>query len=162
MIKRNEFAARGWERFGRPQISLDPATHQHDHANIRRRFEARTHVMSTDHFTAGSSLKTITIRLHPEAGQHAAEARYELALNALATALILVNSSVSPAWTVRPALGDEPLLYHLTPLQEHSVSIAAAWEMTEALRCQAAVAAAEPTFVMQKPDRSAAERQPPP
>jgi hypothetical protein len=103
--------------------------------------------MSADHFAASPILKMITIQLHPEAGQQDAHARYELALSALAGALLAVTSSASPAWTVQPAPGDEPLLYHLTPLQEDSVSIAAAWEMTNALLRQGAVAAAEPTFV---------------
>ena len=109
--------------------------------------------MSTDRSAASLILKTITIRLNSEAAQHDTEARYELALNALATALIVVNSSVSPAWTVQPVPGNEPLLYNLTPLQEHSVSITAAWEMADALRRQTQVATAEPTFVMLRNDR---------
>jgi hypothetical protein len=102
--------------------------------------------MSTDHSAPCLILKMITIRLNPEAGHHDAEARYELALKALAAALIVVNSNVSPAWTVQPVPGDEPLLYNLTPFQEHSVSITAAWEMADALRHQPQVVAAEPTF----------------
>jgi hypothetical protein len=153
MIKHSEFAEGIWKGFGPSRILPDPASHQHDHANIRRRlFQSRTHVMSTDHSAASLILKTITIRLNIEAAQHDTEARYELALNALATALIVVNSSVSPAWTVQPVPGNEPLLYNLAPLQEHSVSIAAAWEMADALRLQPQVVTAEPTFVMLRND----------
>jgi hypothetical protein len=149
MIERSDFAERVWEGFGPSRTSPDSAIHQHDHGNIRRRlFQSRTHVMSTDYSTARLILKTITIRLTTEAGQHDTEARYALALNALATALIVVNSSVSPAWTVQPVPGDEPLLYNLTPLQEHSVSISAAWEMADALLRQAEVTTVEPTFIM--------------
>lgn len=161
MIKRSDFAERVWDGFGPSRTSPDSASYQHDHANIRRRFfQPRTYVMSTDHSAASLILKTITIRLHTDAGQHDAEARYELALNALAAALIVVNSSLSPAWTVQPVLGEDPLLYNLTPLQEHSVSILAAWEMTYALRLQIPVASAEPTFVMTQDDRQASGGRP--
>ncbi len=161
MIERSDFAEGIWKGFGPSRTSPDLASHQHDHANIRRRlFQPRTHVMSTDHSAASSILKTITIRLNTEAGQHDAEARHELALNALASALIVVNSSASPAWTVQRVPGDEPLLYNLMPLQEHSVSISAAWEMTYALRRQLQVAAAEPTFVTTRDDRQASGGRP--
>jgi len=161
MIERNEFAAGMWKGLGPSRTLLDPAIHQHDHANIRRRFfQPRVHAMSTDHSAASLILKMITIRLNPEAGHHNAEARYALALNALATALLVVNSSVSPAWTVQPVPGVEPLLYHLTPLQEHSVSISAAWEMIDALLRQVDVATVEPTFVMLRDDHEASRDTP--
>jgi len=153
MIERSDFAEGIWQGFGLSRTSPDPAIHQHDHTNIRRRrFELRTPVMSSDHSAASSILKTITIQLTTDAAQHNAEARYELALNALAAALVMVNSSVSPAWTIQPVPGDDPLQYHLTPLQEHAVSITETWEMIAALRRQVQVAAAEPTFVTRQDD----------
>ena len=161
MIERSEFAEGIWKGFDPSRTSPDSASHQHDHANIRRPFfQPGTHVMSTNHSAASSILKTITIRLITEAGQHDTEARYELALGALAAALIVVNSSVSPAWTVQLAPGDEPLLYNLTPLREHSMSISAAWEMTYALRSQLQVAAAEPIFVTLRDNHQASGDMP--
>jgi hypothetical protein len=149
MIERSDFAAGIWHGFGPTRISPGPARYPYDHAPIQRRFfQPRTYVMSTNHAAAGLILKMITIRLHPDAGQHDSDARYELALNALATALIVANTSVSPAWTVQPVPGDDPLLYSLTPLQEHSVSVTAAWEMIDALLRQVGVVSVEPTFVM--------------
>jgi hypothetical protein len=116
-------------------------------SSISHRCQPRIHVMSIDHSAPSLILKMITIRLAAEAGQYDTEARYELALNELAAALIMVNSSVSPAWTVQPVPGDDPLLYHLMPLQEDAVASTVAWEMTFALRGQVMVVAADPTFV---------------
>jgi hypothetical protein len=116
--------------------------------------------MPTDHSAARSILKSITIRLKAEAGQHGAEARHELALNALAAALLSANNSSAIAWTLQPASTGEPLLYHLTPLQEQVVLAPAAWEMTCALRDQPAVAGAEPTFITARGDRGAANGMP--
>lgn len=141
----SDFAGQVWsERYGPAQAAPDRMSYPHSHTNIRRQPEA--HVMSTNHFATGAMLKLITIRLDHDAAQYDAEVRYELALNALAAALLAVDSSVSPAWTVQPAPGDDPLLYQLTPFQERSVSSAAAWEMTNALRRQVGIAAAEPMF----------------
>lgn len=102
----------------------------------------------------------ITIQLSTEANQYDAEARHDLALYALASALLAVSSSVTPAWTVRPASSDDPLLYHLTPLQEDSVSSAAAWDMTYALRSQPQVTKAHPTFTTRPHDRRARDDTP--
>src|SRR5205085_7608637 len=79
MIKHSEFAAGSQLGFGPARTAPDPASQQHDHARIYRRFGSRTHVMSTDHSAARLVLKTITIRLNPEAGQHDTDARYALA-----------------------------------------------------------------------------------
>lgn len=161
MSERSDYAEGIWQGFGPSRTAPHMAIHPHDYANIRRRlFQPRAHVMSTDHSAGSSILKMITIRLNPDAAQHDADARYELVLNVLASALTVVNSSVSPAWTVQPVPGDEQLLYNLMPLQEHSVSIAAAWEMTAALRRQVVVAAAEPTFVTLRNDRQASNGRP--
>lgn len=160
MVERSDFAARIWDDLGSPQTAPELAIYQHEHASIGRRFEPRTQVMSTDHFAAGLILKTITIRLTIEAGQHDADACYERALSALVAALLVVNSSISPAWTVQLVPGDEPLLYNLTPLQEHSVSVAAAWEMAAALRRQVEVATAEPTFVTLRGNHQASRDTP--
>jgi hypothetical protein len=103
--------------------------------------------MPADRSSTEPVLKTITIHLNAEAGHQPAEARQELVLGALAAALIAVNDSSSPAWTVQSAHGGEPLLYELTPLDGHIVSVEAAWKMVHALRDQRQIAAAEPAFV---------------
>jgi hypothetical protein len=148
MIERSDFAEGVWQGFGPARISPVPVGYPHGYTNTQSRFfQPRTYVMSTDRAAAELILKMITIRLHPDANRHDTDIRYELALNALATALIVVNASLSPAWTVQPMPGDD-LLYSLTPLQEHSVSLTAAWEMIDALLRQVSVASVEPTFVM--------------
>ena len=103
--------------------------------------------MTPDPPFASPILKAITVRLSAEDGQQCAAARQELVLSALAAALIALNDSSSLAWTVQAVPGGEPLLYDLTPLLEHPVSVKDAWEMTYALRDQPQVTAAEPTFV---------------
>ncbi len=103
--------------------------------------------MSTEPSSASPTLKTITIRLSAEARRHDAETRQEIALSALAAALLAVNYSVSPAWTVQAVPGGESLLYELTQLSDQPVSAEMAWEMTYALRTQSQIATAEPTFV---------------
>ncbi|MFL5802638.1 MAG: hypothetical protein ACJ8CR_12965 [Roseiflexaceae bacterium] len=104
--------------------------------------------MTTDPMLAGPTLKTITVRLSAETAHQNTEARQELVLYALAAALVAVSDSLSLAWTVRAIPGGEPLLYDLTPLPGHPVSVDAAWEMTDALREQPQVDAAEPSFVL--------------
>jgi hypothetical protein len=103
--------------------------------------------MAADHTFPAPILKTITIRLGAEAGRRPAEAQQELVLGALAAALLAVNDSSSPAWTVQSRLGGEPLLYELTPLAGHFVAAEEAWKMVHALRAQPQIALAEPAFV---------------
>ena len=103
--------------------------------------------MSIDDPSAGSVLKSIRIRLSDEAGRQTAEERQELVLGALAGALIAVNHSMSPAWTVRVVPGSDALLYDLTPLPDHPVSVDEALAMAYALRGQSQVADATPIFV---------------
>ncbi len=103
--------------------------------------------MAIDHTFPTPILKTITIRLGAEAGPRPAEARQELVLGALAAALLAVNDSSSPAWTVQSVPSGEPLLYELTPLAGHFVSGEEAWKMAQALRAQPQITLAEPTFV---------------
>ena len=102
--------------------------------------------MSIDHPSAGPMLKNIRIRLSAEAGQQTADERQESVLSALAAALIAVNYSVSPAWTVRAVPGPDPLLYDLTPLPDHPVLVDEALAMSAALRGQPWIAEAAPTF----------------
>src|SRR6476659_3375434 len=102
--------------------------------------------MPTDETTGRLILKTITVRLTSEASRQHAEARQELVLSALAAALIAVDDSTSPAWTVQ-AMRGEPLAYDLAPLPDRPVSVQAAWAMTHALRGQPQIAAAEPLFM---------------
>jgi hypothetical protein len=108
----------------------------------------RISAMSIDHPSAGPVLKSIRIRLGAEAGRQTADERQESVLSALAAALIAVNHSVSPAWTVQAAPGANPLLYDLTPLPEHPVSVEEARAMSYALRGQPQIAEAEPTFAV--------------
>ena len=103
--------------------------------------------MTTDQLFAGPTLKTITVRLSAETAHQDSEARQELVLCALAAALVAVSDSLSLAWTVQ-AMPGEPLLYDLTPLPGHPVSVDAAWEMTDALREQPQIATAEPSFIV--------------
>src|SRR4029079_7189475 len=85
-IERNDYAELVLESCGPSRTAPDSASYQHNHPNTRRFFQPRVHLMSTYHSAARLILKTITIRLTTEAGQHDLEARYELALNALAAA----------------------------------------------------------------------------
>jgi hypothetical protein len=104
--------------------------------------------MTTDHLLDGPTLKSITIRLSAEAAHQDSEARQEIALCALAAALAAVSDNLSLAWRVRALPDGEPLLYDLTPLPGHPVSVDAAWEMADALREQPQIAMAEPSFVL--------------
>jgi hypothetical protein len=144
--EQNDFAAEFPPRHSYARNVWGTMLHQYD-PTLSRRFQPWAYVMPSDHAAAGLMLKMITIRLAAEAAHYDPDARYQLALGLLAAALIEVRSSISPAWTVQPLPSDPPLLYQLTPLQEHAVSNAAAWEMTEALRRQAEVAHAQPVFV---------------
>src|SRR5262245_16169411 len=101
--------------------------------------------MPNDESTGRPILRTIIVRLTSEAGRQLAEARQELVLSALAAALIAVDDSASPAWTVQATRG-EPLTYDLAPLPDRPVSVQAAWAMTYALRSQPQIATAEPLF----------------
>jgi hypothetical protein len=159
MSECSDFAAGLRQRPGYAQAASDTMVGQYDHPHSRR-FQPRAYAMSSDHAAAGLILKMITVRLAAEATHYDAEARYELVLGALAAALIEVSSSISPAWTVQPVPGDQPLLYHLTPLQEHAVSSAAAWEMIDALRRQVKVAAAEPIFITLRNNHRASRGRP--
>jgi hypothetical protein len=103
--------------------------------------------MSIDHPSAGPVLKSIRIRLNAEAGCQTDGERQELVLSVLAAALIAVSNSMSPAWTVQAAPGADPLLYDLTPLPDHPVSLDEALAMSYALRGQSRVADATPIFV---------------
>jgi hypothetical protein len=102
--------------------------------------------MSIDHPSAGPVLKNIRICLSAEAGLQTADERQESVLSALAAALIAVNYSVSPAWTVQAVPGADPLLYDLTPLPGHPVPVDEALAMSYALRGQPWIAEAEPIF----------------
>jgi hypothetical protein len=104
--------------------------------------------MTSDHLLDGPTLKSITVRLSAETAHQDSEARQEIVLCALAAALVAVSDSLSLAWTVRALPAGEPLLYDLTPLPGHPVSVDAAWEMTDALREQPQIATAEPSFVL--------------
>ena len=104
--------------------------------------------MTIDQLLAGPKLKTITVRLSAETAHQDSEARQEIVLYALAAALVAVSDSLSLAWTVRAVPDGAPLLYDLTPLPGHPVSVDAAWEMTDALREQPQIAVAEPSFVL--------------
>src|SRR5262245_40009811 len=95
--------------------------------------------MPIDHPSTGPALKSIRIRLNAEAGGRTADERQELVLSVLAAALIAVSHS-TPAWTVQAVPGADPLLYDLTPLPEHLVSVDEALAMSCALRDQSRVA----------------------
>jgi hypothetical protein len=103
--------------------------------------------MSIDHPSAGPVLKSIRIRLSAEVAYQTADERQELVLSALAVALIAVSQGMSPAWTVQPVPGADPLLYDLTPLPDQPVSVDEALAMSYALRGQSGVADATPMFV---------------
>jgi hypothetical protein len=103
--------------------------------------------MSIDHPSAGHVLKSIRIRLYDDAGRQTAAERQELVLCALAGALVAVSHNMSPAWTVQAVTGSDPLLYDLTPLPDHPVSVDEAVAMSYALRGQSLVADATPIFV---------------
>ena len=107
----------------------------------------RIPAMSIDHPSAGLVLKSIRIRLIPEAGHQTADARQELVLSALAAVLIAASYDMSPAWTVQAVPGADPLLYDLTPLPDHPVSADEALKMSNALCSQSRVADATPIFV---------------
>jgi hypothetical protein len=103
--------------------------------------------MSIDRPSAGPLLKSIRIRLCDEAGWQTADERQELVLCALAGALIAASQGVSPAWTVQSVPGADPLLYDLTPLPDHPVSLDEALAMSYALRGQPRIADATPIFL---------------
>src|SRR6185295_3956989 len=103
--------------------------------------------MSIDHPSAGPVLKSIRIRLSAEAGCQTDSERQELVLGVLAAALLAVSNSRSPAWTVQATPGADPLLYDLTPLPDHPVSLDEALAMSYALRGQPRVADATPIFL---------------
>jgi hypothetical protein len=107
--------------------------------------------MTTDPFPVDPILKTITVRLHADAALQDIDERQEIVVCALAAALAIVSDDLSLAWTVQAVPGD-PLLYHVTPLPGPPVSVAAAWEMTHALREQPQLAAAEPLFLAAQDD----------
>jgi hypothetical protein len=104
--------------------------------------------MTADHLLAGPTLKAITVRLSAETAHQDSQTRQEIVLCALAVALVAMSDSLSLAWTVRALPDGEPLLYDLTPLPGHSVSVVAAWEMIDALREQPQIAMAEPSFAL--------------
>jgi hypothetical protein len=101
--------------------------------------------MSIDHPSAGLVLKSIRIRLSAEADRQTDDERQELVLNVLAAALLAVSHS-TPAWTVQAVPGADPLLYDLTPLPDHQVSVDEALAMSCALRGQSRVADATPIY----------------
>jgi hypothetical protein len=103
--------------------------------------------MAADQPLNGAMLKTITIRLGAEAGHLPTEVRQELVLGALAAALIAINDSSSPAWTVQEIPDGAPWSYQLTPLAGNVVSGEAARRMVHELRAQPQIALAEPTFI---------------
>ena len=147
MTRYHDFAEEGRAGFGSFRAASTKASHRRGISiSQRHHFQPRIHVMPIDQPAAGWILRTITIRLGADAADQRAEARHDLALSALAAAIIAVDSSISPAWTLQPTPGGEPLLFNLTPLPGHAVSVAAAWEVAYALRSQPQVAAAEPTF----------------
>ena len=61
-------------------------------------------------------LKRITIRLKADAFQYDDETRQEIAMNALAMALVSVSDSVPPAWRICALTGHAPLSYDMMPL----------------------------------------------
>ena len=103
--------------------------------------------MPADRSSPDPILDSITIKLSETAGRNPAELFQEMVLGALAAALIAVNDSASPAWTVQAVSEGDPLLYRLSPLPDHPVAFQAAWGMIYALRAQPQIALAEPTFV---------------
>src|SRR5262245_52535118 len=103
----------------------------------------RIPAMPIDHPSAGPVLKSIRIRLSAEADRQTADERQELVLSVLAAALIAVSDS-TPAWTVQAVPGADPLLYDLTPLPDHPVSVDEALAMSCALRGQSRVANVTP------------------
>jgi hypothetical protein len=103
--------------------------------------------MLSDQLFSSPTLKTITIRLSDDADRLHGEACQELALCALAAALLVISDSSSPAWTVQAVPGAR-LLYQLTPLSDHHVPTADAWRMIDVLRSRPEVASARPTFVV--------------
>jgi hypothetical protein len=102
--------------------------------------------MSSDEAFASPVLNSIRIRLSADVGLPLADERQEMALSALAAALMAVNHGVSLAWTVQAMPGADQLLYDLTPLPDHPVSVEEAWAMSYALRGQPQIASAEPRF----------------
>jgi hypothetical protein len=94
-------------------------------------------------------LKCITIRLKADAFQYDNETRQEIAMNALAMALMSVGDGVPPAWRICPLTGQAPLSYDMMPLPGCRVGSQSAWEMTAALRAQPQIAAADPAFVIE-------------
>ena len=103
--------------------------------------------MSIDYPSAGPVLRSIRIRLSPEGARQTAEECQELVLSALAAALIALSDDMSTAWTVQALPGGDPLLYDLTPLPEHPVSVDQALAMSYALRGQSRITDATPIFV---------------
>jgi hypothetical protein len=92
-------------------------------------------------------LQNITIRLHSDTYQYDAETRQEIAMRAVAQALLDLDDGTSPAWRIYPLEGRAPLMYELLPLPGCRVGSKQAWEMVAALRTQPDIAAAEPSFV---------------
>lgn len=98
--------------------------------------------MTIDVPHAGPTLSAIAVRLEGQAGGLPALERQALVLEALAAALAAAGDGVPAAWTVRASSDD--LLYHVTPLPGHAVSLAAAQEMAGVLRGQPRIAWAAP------------------
>jgi hypothetical protein len=103
--------------------------------------------MSIDYPSAGPVLRSIRIRLSPEGNHQTTEECHELVLSALAAALIALSDDTSTAWTVQAVPGGDPLLYDLTPLPDHPVSVDQALAMSYALRGQSRITDATPIFV---------------
>jgi len=107
----------------------------------------RIAAMSIDYPSAGPVLRSIRIRLSAAGAHQTAEECQELVLSALAAALIALSDDTSTAWTVQAVPGADPLLYDLTPLPDHLVSVEQALAMSYALRGQSRVADATPMFI---------------
>lgn len=98
--------------------------------------------LSSSHFI----FQTISIQLNSDFSHQPLESQQATVVEALAAALMLVDSSLSSAWTVR-AFAEGSLCYELTPLPNLGLSIETAWTIVIALRDQPQIAAAEPVFV---------------
>ena len=95
-------------------------------------------------------LRCITIRLRSDAFRYDLDARQEIAMSALAAALLSVDDNVPPAWRICPLMNQAPLSYDMLPLPGYRVTCQAAWDLTAALRAQPQIAAADPAFEIEE------------
>jgi hypothetical protein len=102
--------------------------------------------MVSNETNPSGTLRAIRVHFHAHPAHDSPDARRERALNALATALIVIPNGSSRAWAIQE-VPSEPLAHDVMPLSDEPVPTDDGWAMVYALRGQPEVAAAEPSFV---------------